>query len=132
MARLTPSEVKEMEQIIEEWSQGTNYTLDKMVRYNGVTFRGLDNGGGPELRANLTKAYSSGKPWVNEASCSTSMKHEVAEGFDGDTILIIHNKTGAYIHPISDYSHEFEIMTLRGAKYKVLPPSKTCRLSLLC
>lgn len=124
MGRLTPLEIKEMEQVVEEWSQGANYALDRMVRYNGVTFRGLDKGGGPELRANLTKAFNSGKPWVNEASCSTSMKHKVAVEFDGDIILIIHNKTGAYIHAISDYNAEFEVMTLRGAKYKVVVPPK--------
>lgn len=50
------------------------------------------------------------------------MKHSVAESFDGDVILIIHNKTGAYIHPISDYNREFEIMTLGGTKYKVIKP----------
>ncbi len=108
------------EKIIEEWSQSANYTLDRMVRYNGITFRGLDSGGGPELRAALTKAFNTGQPWVNEASCSTSMRLGVAEGFDGDVILVIHNKTGAYIHAISDYSTEYEIMTLRGAKYRVI------------
>lgn len=119
------SEIKEQYEMIEEWSQGANYTLDRMVRYNGITFRGLDSGGGPELRKQLMQAFQNNKPWVNNASCSTSMKHEVAVNFDGDTILIIHNKTGAYIHAISDYSSEYEIMTLRGAKYKVLtPPQK--------
>lgn len=121
---MSVAEIKEQYEIIEEWSQGANYTLDRMVRYNGVTFRGLDAGGGPELRKQLKDAYKSGKPWVNNASCSTSMKHSVAQGFDGDTILIIHNKTGAYIHAISDYSSEYEIMTLRGTKYKVLAPPK--------
>lgn len=114
------SEVKHVFEIIEEWSKSANYVLDKMVRYNGVTFRGLDGGGGPELRAALTKAFKSGKPWVNNASCSTSMKHEVARRFDSDLIMIIHNRTGAYIHAISEYSSEYEIMTLRGAKYRVL------------
>jgi hypothetical protein len=95
-----------------------------MVRYNGITFRGLNSGGGPELRKALSQAFKKNKPWVNNASCSTSMKHRVAESFDGDTILIIHNKTGAYIHAISDYSNEYEIMTLRGTKYKVLAPPK--------
>lgn len=120
----TYSEIKEQYETIEEWSQGANYTLDRMVRYNGITFRGLDSGGGPELRKEMMSAFKSGKPWVNNASCSTSMKHSVAEGFDGDTILIIHNKTGAYIHAISDYSSEYEIMTLRGTKYKILVPPK--------
>ena len=118
------SEIKEQYEVIEEWSQGANYTLDRMVRYNGVTFRGLDSGGGPELRKQLSEAFKNNKPWVNNASCSTSMRHSVATGFDGDTILIIHNKTGAYIHAISDYNSEYEIMTLRGAKYKVLAPPK--------
>ncbi len=122
MAKLTPAQAKEMEQIIEEWSQGANYTLDRMVRYNGITFRGLDSGGGSELRAQLTKAFNSGTAWVNEASCSTSMKYSVAKSFDGDLIMVIHNKTGAYIHAMSDYSTEYEIMTLRGAKYRVIKP----------
>lgn len=122
MAKLTAAQAKEMEQIIEEWSQGANYTLDRMVRYNGITFRGLDSGGGPELRAQLTKAFNSGTAWVNEASCSTSMKYSVARCFDGDLIMVIHNKTGAYIHEISDYNSEYEIMTLRGAKYRVIKP----------
>lgn len=122
MSRLSAAQSKEMEQIIEEWSQGANYTLDRMVRYNGVTFRGLDSGGGPELRAALTKAFKNGTAWVNEASCSTSMKYSVAKSFDGDLIMVIHNKTGAYIHAVSDYSSEYEIMTLRGAKYRVIKP----------
>lgn len=122
MANLTPQQAKEMEQIIEEWSQGANFTLDRMVRYNGITFRGLDSGGGPELRAQLKKAFNNGSAWVNEASCSTSMKYSVARSFDGDLIMVIHNKTGAYIHEISDYSSEYEIMTLRGAKYRVIKP----------
>lgn len=122
MAKLTPAQAKEMEQIIEEWSQGANYTLDRMVRYDGITFRGLDSGGGPEVRAQLTRAFNSGTAWVNEASCSTSMKYSVARSFDDDLIMVIHNKTGAYIHAMSDYSSEYEIMTLRGAKYRVIKP----------
>ena len=121
--RLTSSEIKEQHEIIEEWSKSANYVLDKMVRYNGITFRGLKEGGA-ELRKTLIQAYNNNKPWVNNASCSTSIKHRVAERFDGDTILIIHNKTGAYIHDISDYSNEYEVMTLRGTKYKVLAPPK--------
>lgn len=124
LSSLSRAEIKEQYEIIEEWSQGANYTLDRMVRYNGITFRGVDSGGGPELRKALSQAFKKNKPWVNNASCSTSMKHRVAESFDGDTILIIHNKTGAYIHAISDYSSEYEIMTLRGTKYKVLAPPK--------
>lgn len=116
------SQIKEQFALIEEYSQSANYVLDRMVRYNGITFRGLSSGGGPEVRAQLTKAFNGGKPWVNNASSSTSIKHSVAESFDGDTILIIHNKTGAWIHPISDYSSEFEVMTKRGAKYKVIKP----------
>lgn len=122
MASLTQTQAKEMEEIIEEWSQGANFTLDRMVRYNGITFRGLDSGGGPELRAQLTKAFNNGSSWVNEASCSTSMKYSVARSFDDDLIMVIHNKTGAYIHEISDYSSEYEIMTLRGTKYRVIKP----------
>lgn len=117
-------EIKELYETIEEWSQGANYILDRMVRYNGITFRGLNAGGGPEFRKKLEEAFKSGKPWVNNASCSTSMEYFVAERFDGDTILIIHNKTGACIHDISDYNAEYEIMTLRGTRYKVLAPPK--------
>ena len=36
--------------------------------------------------------------------------------------MIIHNKTGAYIHPISDYTYENEVLTKRGVAYKVIKP----------
>lgn len=123
MGMLTSAEKKEMEEIIKEWSDGANYTLDKMKRYNGITFRGLNSGGGPELRTTFERCYKEGKLWVNNASCSTSTEFSVANGtFDGDCIMIIHNKTGAYIHPVSEYSSEYEVMTLKGAKYKVIKP----------
>ena len=118
--------LKEQYKLIEDWSQSANYVIDRMKRYEGIVFRGLDSGGGPEVRAAISKAFNSGKPWVNNASCSTSIKHTVAKTFDGDTILIIHNKTGAWIHPISDYSSEYEVLTKRGVKYRVIkPPTHT-------
>lgn len=116
------SKLKEQFNLIEDWSQSANYVIDRMKRYEGIVFRGLDSGGGPEVRAAISKAFNSGKPWVNNASCSTSIKHTVAEKFDGDTILIIHNKTGAWIHPVSDYSWEYEVLTKRGVKYRVVKP----------
>ena len=116
------SKLKEQFELIEDWSQSANYVIDRMKRYEGIVFRGLDSGGGPEVRAAISKAFNSNKPWVNNASCSTSIKHSVAEKFNGDTILIIHNKTGAYIHPISDYTYEYEVLTKRGVAYKVIKP----------
>ncbi len=132
MAKLPPAQAEEMEQIIEEWSQGANYTLDRMVRYNGITFRGLDSGGGPELRAQLTKAFKSGTAWVNEASCSTSMKYSVARGFDGDLIMVIHNKTGCHIRPISEYNHEKEVMIIKDREYRVLKKPRVINGKIRC
>lgn len=122
LKKLTFSEIKEQYEVIEEWSQSANYVLDKMKRYNGITFRGLNTGGDPELRKALTDCFNAGKAWVNEASCSTSTHFNIAKDFDDDLIMIIHNKTGAHIHNISEYDSEFEVMTLRGAKYKIITP----------
>lgn len=46
-------------------------------------------------------------------------------------ILVIHNKTGVYIDDVSDYiedQKDFEVMTRRGARYKVLRKPEKIRM----
>lgn len=117
---------KDMERIIGEYTVALNGILNKMKRYNGIVFRGLRGKGASELIQSLTKAWDNGeKIWKNSASCSTSTSLGVAVQFDNeknnqDLIMIIRNKTGSYIQPVSEYPKELEVMLHGGVKYKIL------------
>lgn len=118
---LAPDVLKKMEQVIEEYSEAVSGVLDKMKRYDGVVFRGLDGGGAREVLKSCIEAWDNGtKVWTTYGPASTSTSLHVAHSFDGDVIMIIRNKTGAWIQPVSEYSHELEVMIRRFDKYKIL------------
>ena len=110
-----------MEQVIEEYTEAVSGILDKMKRYEGVVFRGLRDGGAQEVIRECIAAWDNGtKIWTNLAPASTSTSLRVAHNFDGNLILKIHNKTGSWIQPISEYSGELEVMIKRYGKYRIL------------
>lgn len=118
---LDPDVVKKMEQVIEEYTEAVSGILDKMKRYEGVVFRGLRDGGAQEVIRECIAAWDNGtKIWTNLAPASTSTSLRVAHNFDGNLILKIHNKTGSWIQPISEYSGELEVMIKRYGKYRIL------------
>lgn len=126
MSLLDTNQQRDMERIIGEYTGALNNILNKMKRYNGIVFRGLKGKGASELIQSLTKAWDSGKKiWENLASCSTSTSLGVAVRFDNeknnqDLIMIIRNKTGVYIQPVSDYPAELEVVLHSRVKYKLL------------
>lgn len=116
--------IQEMIDTIEEYEGSINYILNKMHRYDGYVFRGLKDGGADEVLGQLKAAWNSDKIWENIAPASSSTSLKIARSFDNGSqsslILIIRNKTGVNIQPISEYSGEREIMLLKNRKYKVV------------
>lgn len=116
--------IQEMIDTIEEYEGSINYILNKMHRYDGYVFRGLKDGGADEVLGQLKAAWNSDKIWENIAPASSSTSLKIARSFDNGSqsslILIIRNKTGVNIQPISEYSDEREIMLLKNRKYKVV------------
>lgn len=118
---LSPETVKKMEQVIEEYTEAVSGILDKMKRYDGIVFRGLHDEGAREIIRDCIAAWDNGtKVWTTLGPASTSTSLCVARNFDGDLIMIIRNKTGAWIQPISEYSGELEVMIKRHDKFRIL------------
>jgi hypothetical protein len=96
-----------------------------MKRYEGVVYREVHSDGGAELLAQFQSAWKGNKTWVNTASASSSTDITVSYySFDNrgknDLIMVIRNKSGAYIRPISEYNSEKEVLLMKDTKYRLL------------
>ena len=96
-----------------------------MKRYEGIVYRGVWGEGAGELLSQFHAAWrSKSKIWVNKAATSSSTDIKVSyysfdNKGDNDLIMIIKNKSGSYIRPISEYDYEKEVLLMKDVKYKV-------------
>jgi len=121
---LKPDEIKKIERIIEEYTKATNGVINKLRRYDSYVYRGVKNDGAAEMIDEFNRVWNSkNKVWINPNHASSSTHSRVALGFDdsgkNDLIIVIKNKTGGYIAAISEYNTEFEVLLMKGAKYKM-------------
>lgn len=125
MQYLSAKEIADCERIIKQYTYALNGITNKMKRYEGVVFRGVRDEGGGELITQFQNAWKSkSKTWINKAAASSSTDIKIANSFDNsgvnDLIMIIRNKSGAYIQPISHYKGEKEVLLIKDTKYKLL------------
>lgn len=68
--------------------------------------------------------HSKDKVWKSVCASSSSTDISVANGFDNhgtnDLIMIIKNKTGVYIEPITHFAGEKEVLLLGKRSYRLL------------
>lgn len=126
MRNLSEEDKIACERVIDEYTKALNGTINKMKRYEGIVYRGVHDDGGVELLSQFQNAWSSkSKIWVNTAAASSSTSIRVSyytfdnKGY-GDLIMVIRNKTGAYIRPISEFDYEKEVLLMKDTQYKVL------------
>lgn len=122
-------DIRDQYRIIEEYTQALNGLQDKMMRYRGITFRAVHSKGGKELLDTFNDCWTNGKAWKNNAAASTSKDIMVSiDDFDDrgnyDLIMIIRNKTGCNIQPISEYGYEKEVMIIKDREYRLLGKPK--------
>lgn len=122
-------DIRDQYRIIEEYTQALNGLQDKMMRYRGITFRAVHSQGGKELLDTFNDCWTNGKAWKNNAAASTSKDIMVSiNHFDDrgnyDVIMIIRNKTGCNIQPISEYGYEKEVMIIKDREYRLLGKPK--------
>lgn len=122
-------DIRDQYRIIEEYTQALNGLQDKMMRYRGITFRAVHSKGGKELLDTFNDCWTNGKAWKNNAAASTSKDIMVSiDNFDDrgnyDLIMIIRNKTGCNIQPISEYGYEKEVMIIKDREYRLLGKPK--------
>ena len=134
-----------MTKIVENYLPAVNSVMERMPRYNGITYRGVDML--PAAIKDPTKdgfwnsimqAWNSpSKTWVTPNPTSTSYKIDVADSFANNimnpskrkgqrVIMKIHGKTGVDVQPISPYGSEAEIMFRAGSKFRLLKAPYQC------
>ena len=125
MSNLSLAEIADCERIIEEYTLALDGIINKMKRYEGIVYRGVWGEGAGELLSQFHAAWrSKSKIWVNKAATSSSTDIKVSyysfdNKGDNDLIMIIKNKSGSYIRPISEYDYEKEVLLMKDVKYKV-------------
>lgn len=136
---------KLMTRIVENYLPAINSVMERMPRYNGVTYRGVDiwpaaikDPTKDGFWDSIIKAWNSpSKTWVTPNPTSTTYKIGVADGFAENimnpskrkgqrVIMKIHGKTGVDVQPISPYGSEAEIMFRAGSKFRVLKAPYQC------
>lgn len=134
---------KELADIVERYIPAINNVMERMPRYNGITFRGVDIY--PAAIKDPTKdgfwnsimqAWSSkDKVWVTPNPTSSTYVMSIADSFANGTmnkrkgqrvIMKIHGKTGVDVQPISPYGSEAEIMFRAGSKFRMLKAPYKC------
>lgn len=104
-----------------KYIQATNAALEKMPRYNGRVFSGIDFDSAT-LQKYITEmkdCLAVGKPYTNKALMSSSTDVNVTSIFGRNVTLVIDSKKGVDIKPISHYKGEDEVVFRAGAQFKV-------------
>ena len=118
-------DIRDQYRVIEEYTQALNSVQERMIRYKGITFRAVHSDGGKELLNTFENCWKTKQPWKNKAAASSSTDIDVSVSrFDNsgnyDVIMVIRNKTGVHIRPISEYDSEKEVMLIKDRSYTVI------------
>lgn len=129
--------------LLDNYLPAINSVMERMPRYNGVTYRGVDIWPAaikdPTKDAfwdSIMKAWNSpSKTWTTPNPTSSSYNIGVADNFaynimgsrKGQRVIMkIHGKTGVDVRPISPYGSEAEIMFRAGSKFRLLKAPYQC------
>lgn len=134
---------QQLTKLLDNYLPAVNSVMERMPRYNGVTYRGVDIWPAaikdPTKDAfwdSIMKAWNSpSKTWTTPNPTSSSYSIGVADGFaynimgtrKGQRVIMkIHGKTGVDVLPISPYGSEAEIMFRAGSKFRLLKAPYKC------
>ena len=101
--------------------QATNAALEKMPRYQGTVFSGInfDSATMAKQLQVLQDCMATGKPYTNVALMSATTDIDVTTTFGDNFMYVIKSKNAADIKAISHYPGEDEVVFRAGAKFKV-------------
>lgn len=140
---IDPVMKQQLTKLMDKYLPAVNSVMERMPRYNGVTYRGVDIY--PAAIKDPTKdgfwnsimqAWSSpSKTWTTPNPTSSTYNIGVADSFaynimgtrKGQRVIMkIHGKTGVNVQPISTYGSEAEIMFRAGSKFRLLKAPYQC------
>lgn len=106
-------------QVLDDYSAANSYALNKMPRFNGYTFRGV-NSMPKHIVDEIEECAKTGKPWTHKVTMSTSTDIKQAHNFGTDMVFKIYGKSGVYGNDFSYYNHEKEVLYRAGSRFEVL------------
>lgn len=135
---------QQLTKLLDNYLPAINSAMERMPRYNGVTYRGVDiwpaaikDPSKDGFWESIIKAWNSpSKTWETPNPTSSSYSIGVADDFANGimnpirkgqrVIMKIHGKTGVDVQPISPYGSEAEIMFRAGSKFRLLKAPYKC------
>ena len=105
--------------LLDDYRIAVNGALEKMPRYNGITYRGMQEYAAETIKE-MQECFKSGTPYVEKCIMSTSTNILNADAFDGYSMFKIYGRTGSDCKMISSFSSENEVIFRSGSKFKIL------------
>ena len=105
--------------LLDDYRIAINGALEKMPRYNGVSYRGMQDYAVETIKE-MQECFKSGTPYVEKCVMSTSTNIVKADAFDGYSMFKIYGRTGSDCKMISSFSSENEVIFRSGSKFKIL------------
>ena len=134
---------KRLVTLLENYKKAVNSVMERMPRYNGVTYRGVDiepaaiaNPSKDDFWNSIMQAWNSpDKVWVTPQPTSSTYSVRIADSFANNimgatkgqrVIMKIHGRTGVDVNPISYNKGEAEIMFRAGSRFRLLKAPYKC------
>lgn len=108
----------ELKGIMHDYVSALSYSVNKLPRYNGISYRGI--GYSKDFIEELIDCKNSRKPFIHQFGMSTSITPNVADNFSRGITFKIYGKSGIYGREFSAYSSELEVLYRPGSRFEVV------------
>jgi hypothetical protein len=108
----------ELKGIMHDYVSALSYSINKLPRYNGVSYRGI--GYSKEIIEELIDCKAKRKPFVHRLGMSTSITPRVADNFSSGITFKVYGKSGVYGREFSAFSNELEVLYRPGSRFEVV------------
>lgn len=113
--RFPPSDVLPA---LNSYTGALSHALNKLPRYNGVTFRGVSKV--DALWNELLEAAQTKKPFINKTVMSTATDVSGADSFGSDITFKIYGRSGVRCEEFSYFHGEKEVLFRAGSKFEIM------------
>lgn len=109
---------KVLQESLHDYVSALSYSVSKLPRHNGVTYRGISYA--KEIIDDLISCKTSGTAFTHKLGMSTSITPNVADNFGTGITFKIYGRSGIYAREFSAYSTELEVLYRPGSRFEVM------------
>lgn len=115
-----------LKKLLDNYIPALSYSVNKMPRYNGITYRGVRITGDADKQiTSVLDAFKSKKPLVYNTVMSTSTSIHTADGFGTGITFKIYARSGVYGDDFSVFRGEKEVLMRAGTRFNVVDVYKS-------